>query len=705
MNSAVILSFFSAFSAVILAIAVVIYGKRTAANWLFFFGIITLSLDALFSSVGAQSVSAEMSLAWENASFITKSLLPGIWLSFSLAYSRGNYREFFARWRFVMAGFFCLPLLLVIGFYDSLILSVEATDSRHPIWLVLGASGKGIHIVLLAAAVLVLMNLEKTFRTAVGTMRWRIKFVVLGLCVIFGVRVYASAQVLLYSGMNLSMPWIESVALLIGCILIGISYIRSGRTEIDVYPSQAFLYNSIAMVIAGVYLVVIGLLARLVAEVGGDSAFPIKAFLLLVALVLLALAMLSDRLRQKTRRFISRHLQRPLYDYRGVWKSFTEGTISKVEERDLCDAVARFISGIFQLLSVTIWLVEREKQKLVFGASTSLQAAEGTGLTPDASAAAAIIHGFQQRAEAIDLETAKEPWTETLRRCTPGEFRKGGHRTCIPIIVSGELIGLITLGDRVAGIPLNMQDLDLLKCIADQTAACLRNIQLSRRLMQAKEMEAFQTMSAFFVHDLKNTASTLSLMLKNLPVHFNDPAFREDALRGISNTVNHINSLIGRLSMLRQELAIQPAEADINELITKTLKDLNGTPDVNFITDLSPIQRLRVDPEQIQKVLLNLFLNAKEALNRGGEIKVKTNQENSWTVVSVTDNGCGMSPEFIERSLFRPFQTTKKRGIGIGMFQSKMIVEAHGGRIEVQSKPGVGTTFRLLLPSQPIISQ
>ena len=98
--------------------------------------------------------------------------------------------------------------------------------------------------------------------------------------------------------------------------------------------------------------------------------------------------------------------------------------------------------------------------------------------------------------------------------------------------------------------------MNLLKCIGDQTAACLRNIQLSQRLVQAKEMEAFQTMSAFFVHDLKNTASTLSLMLRNLPVHFNDPAFREDALRAFSNTLNHINSLTNRLSLLRQGLKI-----------------------------------------------------------------------------------------------------------------------------------------------------
>ncbi|MGN6641781.1 MAG: ATP-binding protein, partial [Verrucomicrobiota bacterium] len=268
-----------------------------------------------------------------------------------------------------------------------------------------------------------------------------------------------------------------------------------------------------------------------------------------------------------------------------------------------------------------------------------------------------------------------------------------------------QLSGLMTLGDRVDGIPLSTQDIDLLKCIADQAAASLGNIQLSQRLMQAKEMEAFQTMSAFFVHDLKNTASTLSLMLKNLPIHFNDPAFREDALRGISNTVDHINSLIGRLSLIRQGLAIQPAEIDLNALISKTLTGLDGSSDTKLIADLGALPMVPLDAEQVQKVLLNLVLNAKEALGRDGEIRIQTRHENSWITLAVTDNGCGMSSEFLERSLFRPFQTTKKKGIGIGMFQSRMIVEAHRGRIEVDSALGKGTTFRVFFPSRSQLNE
>src|SRR5207253_2429032 len=113
----------------------------------------------------------------------------------------------------------------------------------------------------------------------------------------------------------------------------------------------------------------------------------------------------------------------------------------------------------------------------------------------------------------------------------------------------------------------SIQEFDLLKSVSDQAAASLFNLQLAQRLSQAKQLEAFQSMSTFFVHDLKNTASTLSLMLENLPVHFNDPVFRADALRGITNTVTHITELIGRLRLLRETLALETVESDLNELV------------------------------------------------------------------------------------------------------------------------------------------
>ena len=628
------------------------------------------------------------------------SLLPGTWLLFSLTYARGNYREFIGRWRFALAAAFIAPLTLAVLFRDHLIVNVYVAEA-HGWVFALGWSGMAIYFFSLITYVLVLTNLERTYRASVGTMRWRIKYVVLGLGVLFAARIYTSSQCLLFRAANPSLQMTNSVVLMMACLLILRAAFRSRHFEVSVYPSHAVLHHSLTILLTGVYLLIVGVFAKVVTWLGGDASFTLKTFIILVSLVLLSMLLLSDRARVHTKRFVSRHFQRPLYNYATVWRSFTEGTASHVQQKELCQAVVKLVSDIFQVLSVTIWVIDAKREELSLAASSSLSDSTAGDLKPMGTEAAELVRALRIQREPVDIETTNESWAETLKKCHPIEFRKGGHRICVPMSARDEILGLMVLGDRVAGIPFSTQDFDLLKCVGGQAAANLLNLSLSQRLMQARELEAFQTMSAFFVHDLKNTASTLSLMLQNFPLHYHDPAFREDALRGIGKSVHHINDLIRRLTLLRQELAIKPAAADLNQIVAKALEGLEGAPHVRLARELQPLPRQILDAEQLEKVVLNLLLNAKEASNGGGEIRVTTGVRNNWTVLSVTDNGCGMTREFVERSLFRPFQTTKKNGIGIGMFQSKMIVEAHHGKIEVETSPDSGTTFRVLLPLVP----
>jgi putative PEP-CTERM system histidine kinase len=229
-------------------------------------------------------------------------------------------------------------------------------------------------------------------------------------------------------------------------------------------------------------------------------------------------------------------------------------------------------------------------------------------------------------------------------------------------------------------------------------------LSLSEKLVRAKEMEAFQVMSAFLVHDLKNTASALSLTLRNLPVHFDNPAFREDALRTLSRSVQRVNELIGRLSTLRQKLELQRRPTDVNQLVATAIKSMGDLSQIALVQDCQPLPAIPVDAAQIESVIVNLLLNAREAISGPGEIHVSTRSQDGDVLLVVRDTGCGISRDFIANSLFKPFKTSKKNGLGIGMYQTKTVVDAHGGRITVESEMGKGTTFCVLLPSKEVAS-
>jgi putative PEP-CTERM system histidine kinase len=680
-----------------LAVAVLRLRPLSWSQWSFIGGMLALGAESALNALSVRAGSPEEIVHWQGLRLLAAAFFPGFWLIFSLCYSRGNYREFLHRWRATWISAFLIPVGIALGFGDQAISVVRSASGAG--WaLIMGWPGKALNLAGLLGAVLILMNLERTFRASVGTMRWRIKYLMLGLAVLFGTKIYVTSQALLYSAIQLPVVTVSVVAAFVACSLIALSLFRSRLSDVDIYPSHAVLRHSMTALLAGSYLLLVGLLAKAVAALGGSASLPIEALLVLAGVVGVTILVLSDRVRQKTRRFVSRHFRRPLHDYRKVWLTFTERTNSLMDETDFCREVAKLVAENFEVLSATVWLVDQEKDRLAFAASTALSESNASDLANSLDNIHDMVQAMLAHPHPVDIDLARETWVETLKQCNPMYFHKGGGRVCVPLVSGGEVIGLITLGDRVSGAFFSTEDLDLLKCIGDQVAASLRNIKLSQRLVQAKEMEAFQTMSAFFVHDLKNTASTLSLMLQNMSRHFQDPAFQEDAVRGLSKSVSHLNNLINELTLLRQGLEIKPLDSDLNQIVAAALVGLDGTADFPFVKSLPPLPRVLLDPAQMQKVVTNLVINAKEAAAPHGEIRVETSRRNGWVILSVADNGCGMSSEFIRRSLFRPFQSTKKKGLGIGMFHSKMIVDAHRGRIEVESEKGKGTTFRVWLP-------
>jgi len=237
-----------------------------------------------------------------------------------------------------------------------------------------------------------------------------------------------------------------------------------------------------------------------------------------------------------------------------------------------------------------------------------------------------------------------------------------------------------------------------LRAIAGHAAGRIKNIRLIQELLAAKEAETFHQMSSFFIHDLKNMVSTLSLLVQNAEDYIGDPSFQEDAVKTLKTTVIRMNHMISNLTLLLRGPRISPSPLNLNELIEETLSTLNGRISSRIVRQMESLPLIQADREQMQKVCLNLLLNAIEASPPDREIEIGTSVSKDGIILRVTDHGCGMPQDFIKSSLFRPFRTTKPNGLGIGLFQCKKIIEAHRGRILVESIEGQGSTFKIVLP-------
>ncbi len=192
-----------------LAVAAACQKRRSLATWCFSAGMLTFALESLFGAMWHDAIVPERAAFWETLTLVTKSFLPGIWLCFSLTYSRGNSREFPARSRFLVLVAFLIPVGVSLVFRDQLAPIFPYNQSGGNWWVSSHAAAKTLNGLLLIAAVLVLVNLERTFRSAVGTMQWRIKFMVLGLGIVFGARIYTLSQALLFSGDMMALIDVE----------------------------------------------------------------------------------------------------------------------------------------------------------------------------------------------------------------------------------------------------------------------------------------------------------------------------------------------------------------------------------------------------------------------------------------------------------------------------------------------------------------
>ncbi len=234
------------------------------------------------------------------------------------------------------------------------------------------------------------------------------------------------------------------------------------------------------------------------------------------------------------------------------------------------------------------------------------------------------------------------------------------------------------------------------------------NIKLREELQKSEKLKTIATIAASMAHEIKNPLTSIKTFTEHLNKKKDDPDFIRKFQEIVGGEVDRINYTVKQLLEFSKPSELQIKETDINTLLDDTLALLNSDlleHNIKVKKDYSTLPRIKVDPSQMKQVFLNIFLNAIDAMRRNGTIFVSTrpsaaNAKNPDSVtISIRDTGKGIDRQDLKH-IFDPFFSKKDSGTGLGLSVVHGIIEKHGGKVKVGSKPGEGTSFSLILPLQ-----
>ena len=548
---------------------------------------------------------------------------------------------------------------------------------------------------ILITLVVGLSELERILRASRDPLRFQLKFIVIGLGGLAGFEIVQSSQLLLFSVWPKDYAWVRGIVTLIcvGLIAFGFGRWRIQGLGQRIYLSHQVLYTSLTFLLVGFYLIGVGVLAEVIQQTDWALSEALGLLLLFIACVALVIVLFSRQARAEIQVFISRHFYRSKYDYRLQWLQLTEAMSDSHSIDTILDQFLSILSRTFGAAKITIWLE--------FEADRRFHQVRTVNIEPPPEPIPAthpILVALKKEGEPIHVSDAPSGSSNDLQL-----FQ---HTTqadvCVPLqIPLGPLMGFATLSSELQGRTYGKDDFDLFRAMAHHVTMLLTKVKLMEERSASAEWDALHRFSAFYIHDLKNLASGLSLVAQNAEVYGDDREFQSSAMRTIGHTAQRMMGLIGKLSTQISEKEQQSTEkvspTDINVLIQETINSLNGAGCKPKFISSSELLVVPVNPESFKQVLLNLILNARQAMGEQGMIEVRTEQEKDVALISVKDKGPGIPPSQL-RNLFQPFRTTKKGGLGVGLYQCKQIVEQHHGSIQVDSREGQGTQVSITLP-------
>lgn len=552
-------------------------------------------------------------------------------------------------------------------------------------------AGKVLMMSSLLAAIYGLVLIEQLYRSLPEDGRWGFKPILLGVAAAFAFDLYLYAEGLLFQSLDPAVWSVRGFVHASILPLVAVSVARNPHWKIRISVSRQVVFHTSALLMSGLYLLLVAGAGYYVRFFGGEWGRAFQVALVFAGVVVLIAVGLSGSLRARLRVWLSKHLFAYRYDYRSEWLGFTRA-LSAGDERSPGEAVISALADLVESPGGGLWLRDsngdfRMHARLNMPASDDVEPAQGP-----------LAHFLGDSGWIVDLAEYRAERARYSALSLPEWISRIGEAWLIvPLTAGGTLVGFAVLLSPRTPFEVDWEVLDLLKTAQHQAATYLSQLKAQEALLEAKKFDAFNRMSAFVVHDLKNLVSQLSLLMRNAERHAGKPEFQQDMLETVAHVESRMRAL---MAQLLEKTPIDPKRpVDLAAMMARiATAKARQKPAPQLVEGESVMVMAHSD--RLERILGHIVQNAMDATDEGGKVGIRVVRCGAaQALVSVRDTGCGMSPEFVRDRLFKPFQTTKESGMGIGAYETRQYVREIGGSIEVDSEPGVGTEVRVLLPA------
>lgn len=459
---------------------------------------------------------------------------------------------------------------------------------------------------------------------------------------------------------------------------------------ISVYVSRDIVLQSSLVLASGAYLCLLAIAGFYIRYVGGTWSNLLQTTFFSLGFAMLALLLFSGALRRKLKVYIEKHFFANKFDYRQKWLELTrllrQVDLSKSEQYDTI--LQAWLTAVGYSRGCLIRLPTNAPAKCLATINRAALTADEAILLKRYSSAYTLQHWV------VDLSETEDNFVRQQQ-----DLKNIDAQLILPIHADGELWGICMINTPdVDKQKLNWELRDYLMLVTEQTASYLLLMEASKTLSENAQFAAFSRMSSFVVHDLKNVKAQLDLLLQNASKHKTNPAFIDDMFDTLNAMQQRLNTMLSQLNSKRNQRETISA-FDVGKMIQSVITQRCATKlPLPVLQVVTPCQA-RFDKERFASVIYNLLDNAQHATAADGSISVTVNTDKNNLLLEIVDNGCGMSEDFINQRLFKPFDSTKgNSGMGVGAYDALHFAQQHNGQLLVNSKPNVGTTFTLVLP-------